>query len=280
MKQHHSLEALCGALGVSRSGYYDWLKHRLHPGKRAIEDAQISKDIARIHAASRGTYGSPRIVRSLRSEGRHHGRSRIAKLMHSNGLCGRQKGRYRVQTTDSRHDHPIAPNLLAEMPPPQRPNEVWVADITYIQTVHEHWLYLAAIMDLCTRRIVGWAMSPSVDTQLVLDALAMARTQQRTPKGLIFHSDRGVQYAAGDFRSALKEADLVPSMSRKGNCYDNAAMESFWSTLKLELVYRTRFLTHADARQQLFEYIAGFYNTQRIHSSIGHLSPVQFEQKF
>jgi transposase InsO family protein len=200
--------------------------------------------------------------------------------MHSNGLCGRQKGRYRVQTTDSRHDHPIAPNLLAEMPPPQRPNEVWVADITYIQTVHEHWLYLAAIMDLCTRRIVGWAMSPSVDTQLVLDALAMALTQQRTPKGLIFHSDRGVQYAAGDFRSALKDADLVPSMSRKGNCYDNAAMESFWSTLKLELVYRTRFLTHADARQQLFEYIAGFYNTQRIHSSIGHLSPVQFEQKF
>lgn len=140
MKGEHSLEALCGAFGVSRSGYYDWLKSRQHPGKRASEDAQISQDIARIHASSRGTYGSPRIAACLRSEGRRHGRSRIARLMRHDGLYGRQKGRYRVQTTDSNHDHPIAPNRLAALPAPQRPNEVWVADITYIPTEHEHWL--------------------------------------------------------------------------------------------------------------------------------------------
>jgi transposase InsO family protein len=279
MKNQHSREALCSAFVVSRSGYYDWLNSREHPGKRASEDAQISQDITRIHASSRGTYGSPRIAASLRLEGRRHGRSRIARLMRSNGLCGRQKGRYRVQTTDSNHDHPIAPNRLAALPAPQRPNEVWVADITYIPTEHDHWLYLAAVMDLGSRRIVGWAMSASIDTQLVLDALAMARHQRRPPTGLLFHSDRGVQYASGDFRDALQAASLVPSMSRKANCYDNAAMESFWATLKLELVYRTRFLTHADAHQQIFDYIARFYNTQRLHSALGYLSPAQFEQQ-
>ena len=280
MKGEHSLEALCGAFGVSRSGYYDWLNSRQHPGKRASEDAQISQDIARIHASSRGTYGSPRIAACLRSEGRRHGRSRIARLMRHDGLYGRQKGRYRVQTTDSNHDLPIAPNRLAQMPPPQRPNEVWVADITYIQTTHDHWLYLAAVMDLCTRRVVGWAMSSCIDTPLVQDALAMACTHRRPPEGLVFHSDRGVQYASGDFRASLQNARLVPSMSRKGNCYDNAAMEAFWSTLKHELVYRTGFLNHAEARLEIFDYIARFYNTRRLHSSIGYLSPADFEATF
>ena len=242
MKGEHSLEALCGAFGVSRSGYYDWLKSRQHPGKRASEDAQISQDIARIHASSRGTYGSPRIAACLRSEGRRHGRSRIARLMRHEGLYGRQKGRSRVQTTDSNHDHPIAPHRLAALPAPQRPNEVWVADITDIPIEHDHGLYFAAVMDLGSRRIVGWAMSDSIDTQLVLDALAMARHQRRPPTGLLFHSDRGDQDASGDFRDALQAAALVPSMSRKANCSDHAAVESFWATLTLELVYRTRFL--------------------------------------
>ncbi len=223
MKQDHSIEALCESLDVSRSGYYAWRHRRDHPGQRAQEDARIADDIARIFDQSRRTYGSPRISACLRSEGRRHGRGRIARLMRSKGLRGRQKARYRVQTTDSNHDHPIAPNRLAQMPPPQRPNEVWVADITYIQTTHDHWLYLAAVMDLCSRRIVGWAMGPSIDTRLVQDALAMACTHRRPPEGLVFHSDRGVQYASGDFRASLQKARLVPSMSRKGNCCDNAA---------------------------------------------------------
>ena len=280
MKQDHSIEALCESLDVSRSGYYAWRHRRDHPGKRAQEDARITDDIARIFDQSRRTYGSPRISACLRSEGRRHGRGRIARLMRSKGLRGRQKARYRVQTTDSNHDHPIAPNRLAQMPPPQRPNEVWVADITYIQTTHDHWLYLAAVMDLCSRRIVGWAMGPSMDTRLVQDALDMACTHRRPPEGLVFHSDRGVQYASGDFRESLQKARLVPSMSRKGNCYDNASMEAFWSTLKHELVYRTDFLTHDEASLQIFEYIAQFYNTRRLHSSIGYLSPADFEATF
>ena len=278
MKGEHSLEALCGAFGVSRSGYYDWLNSRQHPGKRASEDAQISQDIARIHASSRGTYGSPRIAASLRSEGRRHGRSRIARLMRHEGLYGRQKGRYRVQTTDSNHDHPIAPNRLAEAPPTSAPDQIWVADITYIPT-DEGWLYLAGVLDLHSRRIVGWAMGPTIDSALVLSALSMATLHRSPPPGLLFHSDRGVQYAAGNFRDALAAAGLVPSMSRRGNCYDNAAMESFWSTLKIELVYRGHFVTRRQAQSEIFDFIEVFYNRQRRHTSLGGLSPVDFELK-
>ena len=244
MKQDHSIEALCESLDVSRSGYYAWRHRRDHPGQRAQEDARIADDIARIFDQSRRTYGSPRISASQRSGGRRHGRGRIARLMRSKGLRGRQKARYRVQTT------------------------------------HDPWLYLAAVMDLCSRRIVGWAMGPSIDTRLVQDALAMACTHRRPPEGLVFHSDRGVQYASGDFRASLQKARLVPSMSRKGNCYDNASMEAFWSTLKHERVYRTDFLTHDEASLQIFDSIARFHNTRRLHSSIGYLSPADFEATF
>jgi transposase InsO family protein len=198
--------------------------------------------------------------------------------MKDQGLCGRQKGRHRVQTTDSNHDHPVAPNRLAEATAATAPNQIWVADITYIQTL-EGWLYLAAVLDLYSRKIVGWAMGPSIDAALVLNALDMAITHRKPPANLLFHSDRGVQYAAGIFRAALLKASLIPSMSRKGNCYDNAAMESFWSTLKLELVYRRLFNTRRHAQSEIFDYIERFYNHSRIHSSLNFLSPVAFELK-
>ena len=216
------------------------------------------------------------MVQALRKEGLHHGRNRIARLMKQAGLCGRQKGRYRVKTTDSNHDHPIAPNRLAQAPQPTAPNQLWVADITYIQT-QESWLYLAAILDLYSRKIVGWAMSDRIDTALVLKALGMALLHRNPPRELLLHSDRGVQYASAEYRQALAKAGLVASMSRRANCYDNASMESFWSTLKLELVYRRNFVGHRQARSEIFDYIECFYNRQRSHSALNYCSPVDFE---
>ena len=276
MKHEHPIRSLCLHLQVSPSGYYDWQKRRLCPGLRAIEDQKLAREIQQIHSQSRQTYGSPRVEKELRKKGRRHGRNRIARLMKQNSLCGRQKKRYRVQTTDSRHDQPIAPNRLAQAPRASAPNQLWVADITYIET-GEDWLYLAAIMDLYSRKIVGWAMSERLDTVLVLKALAMALLHRQPPRNLLFHSDRGVQYASADYRQALSQAGLIASMSRSGNCYDNASMESFWSTLKLELVYRRCFASHAQARTQIFDYIETFYNRQRIHSALDYLSPVDFE---
>jgi len=276
MKNEHSIRALCLHLDVSASGYYDWQRRRVFPGPRAVEDQTLAKEIDHIHAQSRRTYGSPRVEKELRKKGRCHGRNRIARLMKEKHLCGRQKGRYRVQTTDSNHDQPIAPNHLAEAPKPTAPNQIWVADITFIET-KEGWLYLAAILDLYSRKIVGWAMSERIDTVLVLNALAMALLHRRPPDRLLFHSDRGVQYASGDYRQALRQAGLIASMSRRGNCYDNAAMESFWSTLKLELVYRCQFDSRAQARSQIFDYIEVFYNRRRAHSALDYKSPVDFE---
>jgi transposase InsO family protein len=278
MKGQHSILLLCQELAVSPSGYYLWRRRSGDPGPRAREDQALMEAVVTLHTASRQTYGSPRIVRDLRAQGRHHGRQRIARLMRHAGLCGRQKGRYRVQTTDSNHDQPIAPNRLAEAPPPTAPNQIWVADITYVQT-REGWLYLAGVLDLYSRKIVGWAMSEWIDTPLVLAALTMALQHRQPAAQLLFHSDRGVQYASGGFRAALAQAHLRQSMSRKGNCYDNAAMESFWSTLKLELVYRRDFATHSQARTAIFDYIEVFYNRQRRHSSLDFLSPTLFESK-
>jgi transposase InsO family protein len=278
MKANHSVLLLCELFEVSPSGYYDWQKRRVQPGKRAKENQTLANEIKTIHSQSRKTYGSPRIMAQLRKAGLKHGRNRIARLMKELNLCGRQKRRYRVRTTDSNHDHPIAPNLLAQTPKASQPNQIWVADITYIKT-KEGWLFLAAILDLYSRKIVGWNMSPWLDTQLILKALQMALLNRQPPANLLFHSDRGVQYASGDYRQALARAGLVPSMSRRGNCYDNAAMESFWSTLKLELVYRTEFATHQHARAALFDYIESFYNRQRSHSALNFLSPVDFESQ-
>ena len=278
MKLDHSILALCENLEVSPSGYYDWLKRRQAPGPRASENQALAEEIKEIHTRSRQTYGSPRIVEMLRQKGRRHGRNRIARLMQQEGLCGRQRRRYRVQTTDSNHDQPIAPNRLAEAATATAPNQIWVADITYIET-GEGWLYLAAVLDLYSRRIVGWAMSDRIDTVLVLNAFAMSLVHRDPPARVLFHSDRGVQYASSEYRQALARAGFLPSMSRRGNCYDNAAMESFWSTLKLELVYRHPFPTRLSARAAIFDYIETFYNRQRIHSALNYTSPVDFELK-
>ena len=276
MKLDYAILSLCANLEVSPSGYYDWQKRRATPGPRAVENQTLAKQIEAIHVQSRQTYGSPRIADALRKQGCRHGRNRIARLMREEGLCGRRKGRYRVQTTDSNHDQPIAPNRLAEAPKATAANQLWVADITCIET-QEGWLYLAAILDLYSRKIVGWAMSERIDTALVLKALGMALLHRKPPAALLLHSDRGVQYASGDYRRALDQAGLLASMSRKGNCYDNATMESFWSTLKLELIYRRNFATRAQARSQIFDYIESFYNRQRAHSALGYHSPVDFE---
>ncbi len=278
MKSEHSISKLCEHLRVSTSGFYDWQHRQSSPGPRALEDLGLLVEIEVIHGQSRQTYGGPRIQTALRTKGHCHGRKRIARLMAKRGLCGRQKGRYRVRTTDSNHDHPIAPNRLLKAPSATAPNQIWVADITYIRT-RDGWLFLAGILDLFSRKIVGWAMSESIDSALVLKALSMALLHRNPPKGLLFHSDRGVQYAAGNFRHALASASLVASMSRRANCYDNAAMESFWSTLKLELVYRRGFATRDQARAEIFDYIEVFYNRQRIHTALGGLSPTQFELK-
>lgn len=276
MKNDHSIQTLCAAFDVSASGYYDWKSRLTAPGPRARETQALIQSIKTIHAKSRETYGSPRIQIELRKTGTRHGRNRIARLMQQEGLCGRQQARYRVRTTDSKHDEPIAPNRLAAAPAPTAPNQAWVADITYIQT-QEGWLFVAAILDLYSRKIVGWAMSQRIDTALILKALFMALLHRQPPAHLLFHSDRGVQYASAEYRRALAEAGLTASMSRKGNCYDNAAMESFWSTLKLELIYRRVFPTRCQARQEIFDYIETFYNRQRIHSALGYQSPVDFE---
>ena len=276
MKNEHAVLRLCRELEVSASGYYDWQSRGSCPGPRALQDQALKQAIQSIHTSSRKTYGSPRIVMELRKAGARHGRNRVARLMKQESLCGRQKRRYRVQTTDSHHNEPIAPNRLAEAPKASAPNQIWVADITYVQT-QEGWLYVAAILDLYSRKIVGWAMGEHIDTALISKALFMALLHRQPPASLLFHSDRGVQYASFDYRSALTQAGLVASMSRKGNCYDNATMESFWSTLKLELVYRRNFQNRAQAQDEIFDYIEVFYNRQRSHSALNYLSPVDFE---
>jgi len=278
MKTQHPIRSLCEALEVSPSGYYGWSNRQAQPGPRAQENAQLSERILRIHEASRQTYGSPRIRQQLSQAGHVHGRNRIARLMRQKGICGRAKGRFRVRTTDSNHDQPIAPNRLAKLPAPNAPNQIWVGDITYIPT-EEGWLYLAGVMDFYSHRIVGWAMDKTIDTPLVLAAWNMALTHRQPAPELVFHSDRGCQYASADFRRALKHMKALSSMSRKACCYDNAAMESFWSTLKHELVYRRCFKTRNEARQAIFDFIETFYNRCRLHSSLNYLSPLDFENQ-
>jgi transposase InsO family protein len=260
MKTEHPIRSLCDALEVSSSGYYDWFNRQTQPSPRALENKRLAQQIVRVHQESRQTYGSPRIQKALGQAGHAYGRHRIARLMRLQGLCGRAKGRFRVCTTDSNHDQPIAPNRLPDLPAPSAPNQIWLGDITYIAT-EEGWLYLAGILDLYSRRLTGWAMSEHIDTELILAAWGMALTHRQPP----------------DYRQALENAQAIASMSRKGNCYDNAAMESFWSTLKQELIYRRQFKTRDEARQAIFDFIEVFYNRQRLHSSLDYRSPLDFE---
>jgi transposase InsO family protein len=271
------VQQLCEELSVSRSGYYDWIKRQQQPGKRAAEDAALVQAIKRVHAENEEVYGSPRITRELNKSGIRCGRHRIARIMRSERVVGRAPRRFRVQTTDSNHPHPIAPNRLAALAPPSRRNQVWVTDITYVQLPNGRWAYVAAVMDLFSRVIVGWAIDTTVETSLVIRALTMALARRRPAPGLIVHSDRGVQYASAPFRDLLSQHGLIPSMSRRANCYDNAAMESFWSTFKMERLYRRPPLDRLELHRTAFEYIEAFYNSRRQHSSLGYVSPLDFE---
>jgi putative transposase len=277
MKTDYPLRSLCETLDVSPSGYYAWQRRPSQPSIRTQEDACLSQAIALVFTQSRQTYGSPRIQIQLRDWGYRHGRNRIARLMRQQGLCGRVRKRFKVRTTDSNHDLPVAPNRLAALSPPTQPNQVWIGDITYIPT-QEGWLYLAGIEDLYSRRIVGWSMSEQINTDLVLAAWHMACLHRQPKAGLLFHSDRGVQYASHDYQRALQAARAVASMSRRACCYDNAAMESFWSSLKHELIYRRVFATRVEARQAIFDYLETFYNRRRLHSALHYKSPIDFEQ--
>jgi transposase InsO family protein len=269
------VRTLCRVVGVAVSGFYAWLRRR--PGRRRGDDRRMGERIAAIFAASRRTYGSPRVHAELRAQGVRVGRKRVARLMREGGLTAGRRRRV-PRTTDSRHDDPVAPNLLERRFAADRPDTVWLADLSYIPT-GEGWLYLAAIKDLATREIVGWSMADHLRAELACDALRMALQRRQPPPGLTHHSDRGVQYACKDYRAILARHGLVQSMSRKGDCWDNAPMESFFGSLKTELVHRTSFPTREAARRAIFEYVEAFYNRRRRHSGLGFLTPAQaYEQ--
>ncbi|QRK13373.1 IS3 family transposase [Archangium violaceum] len=272
-KAHFPVDFMCEQLGVSRSGYYAWKERPESARDKA--DRALAEEVTRIHRDSRGTYGSPRVHAELRARGQRVSRKRVARLMNEHDIAARKRRRF-VRTTDSRHNQPVAPNILERNFSPGQPNSTWATDITYVGT-GQGWLYLAVVMDLFSRKVVGWSMSENIDRHLVLNALDMALEGRQPPQGLLHHSDRGSQYASTDYQQALAARGIQCSMSRKGNCWDNAVVESFFSSLKQELVYTTAFATHEQARLALFEYIEVFYNRQRRHSSLGYVSPVDFE---
>jgi len=272
MSGHYKVQWLCEALLVSRSGYYDWRQRQQRPGPRHRENLELRQRIREEFARSRETYGSPRLAHAL---GRPTSRNRIARLMRQERLWARQRSKFRVPTTDSRHAEPIAPNRIGTLKV-QRSDQVWVTDATCVLT-GQGWLYVVALLDAHSRRIVGWSMDESLDALVAVRALNMAIAQRKPSAELIVHSDRGSQFASAAFRQLLAAHRLTASMSRKGNCYDNAYIESFWSSLKYETVYRHRYATRAQARVALFDYIESFYNRTRLHSSLGYVSPVTFE---
>lgn len=265
---------MCRALRVSRSGYYAWLNRG--QSKRSRLNDELLREIRRVHMQSRRTYGSPRITDELRAQGHICNEKRVARLMHEAGIRSKTARKFRV-TTDSKHKYPVADNLLNRNFRVDCADRVWLSDITYIWT-SEGWLYLAGIMDLYSRRIVGCAMSSRINADLALKALGQALGRRHPQERLVHHSDQGKQYASDDYRKLLTERGLIASTSRKGDCWDNAPMESFWGTLKQELVHHEHFLTKEEAKLKIFEYIEVFYNGQRRHSSLGSLSPAEFER--
>jgi transposase InsO family protein len=266
------VERMCRVLGVSRSGYYS---HKRYKSKREQENELLLEQIRKIHKKSRQTYGSPRITDELYDNNIRCSKNRVARLMRKNGIMAKMKRKFKV-TTHSRHTDPVADNLLQQKFTTAGANKVWVSDITYIWT-SEGWLYLCAILDLFSRRIIAWGVSERLTSNLVTDALLQAIWHRKVEKGILFHSDRGSQYASSACRDTLKKHGLIQSMSGKGNCYDNAVMESFFHTLKTEMVYFERFRTRREAKQCIFEYIEVFYNRQRKHSAINYKSPTEFE---
>jgi len=271
------VEVLCEVLQVSRSGYYAWTRRPQSPS--ALRRDRLVEEIREVHSDSDATYGSPRVYRALKARGVPCSENTVAKLMRAHGVRPKARRPFAVQTTDSRHDHPVAGNVLNREFYPDRPNEVWTADITYVPTA-EGWLYLAVVLDLFSRRVVGWATAGHLRSELACNALRMA-LEHRQPKGeLLHHSDRGVQYASEAYRHLLAEHRIEPSMSRTGNCYDNAVTESFFSTAKRELTHHQSYATREEARRSLFEYIEAFYNRRRLHSTLGYRSPVEYELRF
>jgi putative transposase len=267
------LALMCEVLQVSPSGFRAWKRGGSPSGKR-LSEAQLLALIRSIHAQFKGAYGSPRMLEELRERGFAVGKARVERLMREHGIRARHKRRYKA-TTDSKHDLPVAPNLLERDFAPSAPNRVWTADLTYLWTA-EGWLYLAVVIDLFNREVVGWSIKPRMCADLVIDALTMAWLRRRPAPGLIHHSDRGSQYASHAFQKRLAHYGMICSMSRKGNCWDNAPTESFFNSLKNERVHGQRYRTRAQAKADVFSYIEPFYNRRRRHSTLGSRSPLQF----
>ncbi len=280
MRVRYPVSLACEVLEVSASGYFNWLRRRQssRSGPPAgHSDEALLAHIRAIHAEVKGEYGWPRMHKELLARGIRVGKDRVRKLMQQHGIKARTKRKF-VVTTDSRHSLPVAPDLVQRRFNPEAPNQLWSGDITYIAT-DEGWLYLAAVIDLFGRQVVGWSLQPHMQTSLVKDALAMAWWRRRPAAGLIFHSDRGSQYCSGEFQGVLKGWGIRSSMSRKGNCWDNAPTESFWGRLKTASVHGHKFATREEARRAVMDWMA-FYNHRRLHSSLGYLSPMQFEQRW
>ncbi len=276
LAQQYPVRTLCFILEVSPSGYYQWRKRT--PGPRARANQQLLHHIQKAFVQSRQTYGSPRITHQLRRQNIPCSENRVARLMRRQHLQARSKRPFRPRTTDSRHHYGTAPNRLKQYGPLTALNQAWVSDITYIHTT-AGWVYLAAVMDLYSRKIVGWSLGYSLHSALVREALQQALQDRRPAAGLLHHSDRGTQYASSALKALLLSFQIIPSMSERGNCYDNAHMESFWSTLKTELVHRYTFVDGAHACQAIGRYIQTFYNQKRLHSAIGYQSPMDFEKQ-
>lgn len=276
-KGEFDVTIMCEVLGSSRSGFYDWLARDPSAKKSRLDELKIT--MREIFRKSRFTYGSPRMLRALLAQGYRIGKETVAKLMRELGLRAKAAKRFKAATTDSNHKFPVADNKLNQEFNVATPNTVWVGDVTFIAT-GEGWLYLAGVLDLCTRKIVGWAMYEDNDRHLTMAALEMALKRQNVTSVLMFHSDRGSNYACYDYQNLLANCNLVASMSRSGCCYDNAVMESFFHTLKVEFVHHEKFATKQQAKDAIFEWIEVFYNRERIHSSLDYKTPVAFEKEF
>lgn len=278
MSEHRtefSVEEMCRVFEVSRSGYYRWRKRR--PSRRQLDNQRLDAQIGEIYASSKGRYGSPKITRELQDRGQRVSKNRVARRMRQAGLRSKIRRKYRV-TTESKHTWPVSPNLLERNFTVEAPDKAWVSDITYLAT-RTGWMYLTVIIDLFSRLVVGWALSSSLSHEMVIAALKRAIRRRRPGKGLIFHSDRGVQYACADFRKELAEHGFIQSMSRKGDCWDNAVAESFFGIMKTELVYHEKYEGHQDTLHSVFEYIEAFYNRERRHSTLEYLPPAEFEKQ-
>jgi putative transposase len=268
------VEISCEVLEVSCSGYYAWLKRP--QSARAKRRQTLAEKIERVHEQNRKVYGSPRVCKALKAQGESVCENTVADIMKEGQIRAKGKKKFVPKTTNSQHEQPVATNVLDRQFEARLPNQKWAVDITYIPT-DEGWLYLAGVIDLCSRRIVGWSMADHMETTLVSDALKMAIARRSPGEGLLHHSDRGVQYASEDYMYLLQSHAMRISMSGKGDCWDNAAMESCWATLKTELVNHEHYATHEQARASIFEYIEAFYNRKRLHSSLGYVSPESFE---